>query len=337
MTCPHDEAQAKPAAISELAPVDADAQQQREPEREPEPEQQRRSLPRRAWDRFVYLVWHQLLMTEHPAWERFFARRCPHLAGMIAYFGILSIIPAAFLFISALAIAGALESQGWIVEQLQFVMPEQGADTIVETVESLRENSGSLGLIGFIGLVWGTSNFFSCIESALNIIYGVNNRRFFFQKAWVLFLMLAALVAMTMATLLVAVALPVLRRLDAAAERTLHQPFEDWFVTVGVSIAVAFVFFLSCYRFLPNIAVSTREVWRGALIASVAFEGSILLLPRWAAADRGGFVITTFAGAFIVLIWFYVMAFILLVGGVYNWWWREKRRLRAAAHPVGGA
>src|SRR5690349_21606372 len=149
---------------------------------------------KRAWDRFVYLVWYQMLNTQHPAWERFFARRCPHLAGMIAYFGILSIIPAAFLFISALAVAGALENQGWIVEQLQFAIPGQGANTILRTVESLRENSGSLGLIGFLGLIWGTSNFFSCIESALNIIYGVNNRHFLFQKAWVLFLMLAALV-----------------------------------------------------------------------------------------------------------------------------------------------
>jgi membrane protein len=295
------------------------------------------TLRRRAWDRFVYLVWHQMLMTEHPAWERFFARRCPHLAGMIAYFGVLSIIPAAFLFLSALAVAGALENQGWIVEQLQFAIPEQGADTIVKTVESLRENSGSLGVIGIIGLIWSTSNFFSCIESALNIIYGVNNRHFIFQKAWVLFLMLAALVAMVLGTILVAVALPLIRRFDETAERTLHVPIPDDTVTILISIFVAFFFFLSCYRFLPNVVISTREVWRGAFIAAIAFEGSIQLLPRWVGTDRGGVVISAFAGAFIVLIWFYVMAFILLVGGVYNWWWREKRRLRAAGHPVGGA
>ncbi|MCW2926977.1 MAG: yihY [Thermoleophilia bacterium] len=292
---------------------------------------------RRAWDRFVYLVWHQMILTEHPAWERFFARRCPHLAGMIAYFGVLSIIPAAFLFISALAVAGALENQGWIVEQLQFAIPEQGADTIVETVEGLRKNSGSLGVIGFIGLVWGTSNFFSCIESALNIIYGVNNRHFIFQKAWVLFLMFAALVAMTVGTLAVAVALPLLKAIDKQAEQTLHLPIQDSFVTMLVSAFVAFVFFLSCFRFLPNIAVSTREVWRGAVIAAVAFEASIQLLPQWVGADRGGVIISAFAGAFIVLIWFYVMAFFMLVGGCYNWWWREKRRLAAAGHPVGGA
>jgi YihY family inner membrane protein len=304
---------------------------------QPLAEEPRAPWHRRTWDRAVYLIWHQMMLTEHPAWERFFARRCPHLAGMIAYFGILSVIPAAFLFISALALAGALEDQGWIVEQLQFVMPEEGASTILNTVGSLRENSGSLGVIGILGLIWGTSNFFSCIESALNIIYGVNNRHFIFQKLWVLFLMFMALVAMTMGTLLVGVALPVLDNIDRFAQKSLPGPFEDNLVTVGVSLGFAFFFFLSCYRFLPNIAIATRECWRGAVIAAIAFEGSIRVFPNWVGADRGGLVISTFAGAFIVLIWFYVMAFILLVGGVYNWWWREKRRLRAAAHPVGGA
>ncbi len=295
------------------------------------------TLARRAWDRFVYLVWNQMLMTQHPAWERFFARRCPHLAGMIAYFGVLSIIPAAFLFISALALAGQLESQGWIVEQLQFAMPEEGADAIVETVEQLRENSGSLGVAGFLGLVWSTSNYFSCIESALNIIYGVNNRHFVFQKAWVLFLMSSALAFLVIMTLLVAVALPLLEQIDTIAERTFHLPFEDSLVSTLLSIAFAFIFFLSCYRFLPNTAVSTREVWRGALIASLAFEASIQALPRWVGEDRGGPVISAFAGAFIVLIWFYLMAFVLLVGGVYNWWWREKRRRAANEQLLAGA
>ena len=291
----------------------------------------------RAWRRFHHVVIDQMLRTQHPAWERFFARRCPHLAGMIAYFGVLSIIPAAFLFISALAVAGALENQGWIVEQLQYNIPGQGARTIVRTVESLRENSGSLGVVGFLGLVWGTSNFFSCIESALNIIYGVNNRHFFFQKVWVLFLMFAALLAMTAMTLLVAVALPVLSRVDHAAQARFDLPFVDNVTSIIVSAAVAFVFFLSCYRFLPNTGIATREVWRGAAIAAVAFEGSIQVLPAWVGADRGSVVISAFAGAFIVLIWFYVVAFIMLVGGVYNWWWREKQRLIAASHVIGTA
>lgn len=288
------------------------------------------SLAQRAWRRFVYVVWEQGMKTEHPAWERFFARRCPHLAGMIAYFGVLSVIPGTFLFVSVLGLAGGLENQGWIVEQLKNVMPSQAANTIVRTVDNLRNNSGSLGVIGLAGLIWGTTNFFSCIESGLNIIYGVNNRHFIFQKGWVLLLMAAALLAMLVATLLVTLVLPVLENINDAADHVYHLPVAGGLQSVIISVSMAFLFFLSCYRFLPNTSISTRECWRGALGAAIAFEISILLLPEIVGAQKGGVVISAFAGAFIVLIWLYAMGFILLAGGVYNWWHREKQLRRAA-------
>ncbi|MCW2950464.1 MAG: putative rane protein, partial [Thermoleophilia bacterium] len=191
--------------------------------------------------------------------------------------------------------------------------------------------------VGLFGLIWGTTNFFSCIESALNIIYGVNNRHFIFQKGWVLLLMAAALLAMLGATLLVALVLPVLSNINEAADHVYRLPVAGGLQSIVISVSMAFLFFLSCYRFLPNTHVSTREVWRGAMGAAVAFEISILLLPQWVGADRGGVVLSAFAGAFIVLIWLYVMAFVLLAGGVYNWWWREKQlRAREPAETVMG-
>ena len=293
-----------------------------------------RTQLRRLWRYLVYLVWDQALRTQHPAWERFFARRCPHLAGMIAYFGVLSIIPAAFLFISALSLAGVFENSDeivtWIEEQLRFAIPDEGADTIVATVDQLRDNTASLGAVGVIGLAWATSNFFSSIESAMNIIYGVNNRHFIFQKAWVVLLMFGALVALVGSTLLVAVALPIIGWLEETARDTFNVPLSDSVISIIVVFAFAFFFFLSCYRFLPNTVVHTRHLWRGAVVAASAFTISVLVLPEYVAENRGGALISAFAGAFIVLLWFYLMAFILLVGGVYGWWYREKQRLRAA-------
>jgi membrane protein len=290
-----------------------------------------RSIGRRVWVHWVVRPFRQILLTEHPAWERFFSRRCPHLAGMIAYFGILSIIPAAFLFVSALGFAGYLEAQGWVVTQLSYVMPEQGVSTITRTVNRLRESSGSLGLIGLFGLVWGTSNFFSCIESGLNIIYGVNNRVFLRQKALVLLLMLFALVMMTLGTIAVTISSPVLQKADKFANTVLHFDVTESGISLAVSALFAFFYFLSCYRFLPNVEIHTRDVWRGALLATIGFEVSIHLLLRYLSVYSNDVVMAAFQGAFIVMIWFYLMAFILLVGGTFNWWRVEKRR-RFAQH-----
>lgn len=284
---------------------------------------------RSGWHRYVVHPWRQVVLTEHPAWERFFAERCPHLAGMIAYFGILSIIPAAFLFVSLLSFAGYLEAQGWIVRQLAYVMPEQGVDTIVRTVNLLRERAGSLGLIGALGLVWGTTNFFSCIESGLNIIYGVSNRVFIKQKALVLLLMVAALTCMVLGVIAVTLSTPLLKQGIGVADDVLHINVTEAGISVVVSFAFTFLFFLSCYRFLPNTQVETAQVWRGAMVAAFFFELSIHFLPLYLTYNRDGVVLKAFAGALIVLIWFYIVSFVLLVGGVINWWQVEKQRLRS--------
>jgi membrane protein len=272
----------------------------------------------------------QIVMTEHPAWERFFARRCPHLAGMIAYFGILSLIPAAFVFLATLQWVGVLGNvQDWLVEQFQFLLPEDAVDVLVETIDYAEANYRSVGLVGLFGLVWGTSNFFSCIESGLNIIHGVNNRYFFKQKGLVIVLMTAALGVMTFGMFSVVVARPVIDRFQNVGDElldVLHVNITSFGVSVVVSLIFAFFFFLSCYRFLPNVDIHTRECWRGALIAAISFEISIHILQDYLARQRGSIVFEFFAGTFILLIWFYVMAFVLLAGGTYNWWRMEKRR-----------
>lgn len=286
----------------------------------------------RIWQRTVVVPYRQVLLTEHPAMENFFANRCTHLAGMIAYFGILSIIPAVFLFISTLGLFGYLETQGWVVEQIRFVLPSrddgaagEGTRSILRTVDYLRARSSSLGVIGAVGLIWGTSNFLSCIESGLNIVYGVNNRPFLKQKAWVLFLMLIALVCMTLSVVGGALALPLLQAGDRLAESALHIDVTSAVISIFISMFFAFMFLLSCYRFLPNTEVHTSDVWRGALAGSVLFELTVHALPLYLSYSSENVVFQAFAGALILLVWFYLGALILLAGGVVNWWRAEKR------------
>ncbi|MBC7645436.1 MAG: YihY/virulence factor BrkB family protein [Thermoleophilia bacterium] len=293
----------------------------------------RKAFYRRFYRHWINRPYRQIVLTEHPAMERFFAERCTHLAGMIAYFGLLSIIPAGFLFISALGFAGYLEAQGWIVNQLTYIMPAGGVKPIVDTVNTLRANTNSLGVIGLVGLIWGTTNFFSCIESGLNIIYGVNNRVFLRQKGLVLILMTVALAFMTVGVIIITVAIPTLQKADRFANSILHFNITDAAISIGVTMVFAFLFFLSCYRFLPNTDVRTRDIWRGALGAAFFFELSVHILPLYLAYNRSGVAIKAFGGILISLIWFYLMSIILLAGGVYNWWRVEKRRRAHEGEP----
>ncbi len=74
----------------------------------------------------------------------------------------------------------------------QHILPGQSARDLLKTVRSIQRNAGTLGAIGFIGIVWTALGFYSALESALNIVFGVQNRGFLHQK-WVTFVLVAAL------------------------------------------------------------------------------------------------------------------------------------------------
>jgi membrane protein len=282
-----------------------------------------------AWRTLVTTPLRQVVLQEHPAVRKFFADRCTHLAGMIAYFGLLSIIPAAFLFVSVLAWSGHLSSQGWVVHQLSFIMPGPGVHDIVRTVDSLRSNSGSVGLIGVVGLIWGSLAFFSVIESALNIVYGVENRKFLHQKVWVLFLVAASVVVMVVSVVIATFTLPYLERTNKLISESFFAKYTsfDTIVSTFVSLIVVFAFLCMMYRLLPNVHVHTSEVWRGALVGALAFEVSVQLLPLLLQAAEYTVVLRAFTGGVIVLVWFYFMSLMLLVGAELNWWLAYKRAL----------
>ena len=46
----------------------------------------------------------------------------------------------------------------------------------------MQNNAAALGIIGGVGLLWSSLSLFSALESALNIVYGLPNRRFLHGK-----------------------------------------------------------------------------------------------------------------------------------------------------------
>ena len=109
---------------------------------------------------------------------KFFQDRGPHLAAMIAYFGLLSSVSLIFLALALLGFTGRAEESSYLVKELQRLFPSQGINDIVRVVETITSNAATLGLIGGAFLVWTSLSLFSVLESAFNIVYGRPNRSF---------------------------------------------------------------------------------------------------------------------------------------------------------------
>jgi membrane protein len=268
------------------------------------------------------------LLEGHPIIRNFFADRCTHLAAMVAYYALLSLLPLLFLAFSLIGLAGRPDEHTFLIRQIQQVMPGQSVESIVKLATSLQNNSTELGVIGAVGLLWGALGFLSALESALNIIYDVPNRRFVRSKLTVFTFVGAGLVAML---------------LSLVVATTAHAFFERhgsgiFAVTVGRfvlalvgSTAVTAAFLFVVYRYLPNTPVTAREVLAGTTLATVLMQLSFQVLPIYLRYSGTLPALRVFGGAVVLLVWLFLMGNILLLGAEVNWWVGRGKPLAEAA------
>jgi membrane protein len=264
--------------------------------------------------------------------HKFFADRGTHLAAMVAYFALLSFVPLVFLALSLFGLAHRAEASDFFVRELKHAFPGTSLHSIITLVHRVQNNAAALGIIGGVGLLWSSLSFFSALESAFNIVYGLPNRRFLHGKG-----IAAALMASVLTTLFVSLVVGAfggsvlkhhLRFADSSAVADI--------VSFGASLTGVFVFLLVIYRWLPNTQVSWREALPGAIAGSVVLEASFLVLPIFVRHASVNVTLRTLGGPAILLLWLYVMANVIVFGAELNWWWRERHLEAPEPLPVTG-
>jgi YihY family inner membrane protein len=90
-------------------------------------------------------------------------------------------------------------------------------------------------------------------------------------------------------------------------------------LTSLLSPGASFLAFLVMYRFLPNTSVRLRDVWLGALLASIAFEGVKWGFVYYVQNYIDYKVIYGSVGAVVALLtWVYLSAIIVLLGALVS-------------------
>jgi membrane protein len=260
--------------------------------------------------------------------HKFFADRGTHLAAMVAYFALLSFVPLVFLTLSLFGLAHRAKASDFFIRELKHAFPGTSVDHIINLVHHVQNNAAALGIIGGVGLLWSSLSFVSALESALNIVYGLPNRRFFHGKGIAAALMAGVLTTLFISLVVGAFGGSVLRHHLRFAD----SPAVADTVSFGASLLGVFVFLLVVYRWLPNTHVSFQEALPGAILGSVVLESSFLALPFFVRHASVNVTLRTLGGPAILLLWMYVMANVMIFGGELNWWWRERRRERSEAH-----
>ncbi len=265
--------------------------------------------------------------------HKFFADRGTHLAAMVAYFALLSFVPLVFLALALFGLADRAQASDFFVKELEHAFPGTSIESIVTLAVRVQKNAAALGIIGGIGLLWSSLSLFSALESALNIVYGLPNRRFLHGKG-----IAAALTASVLTTLFVSLVVGFLgvdflkHNLGTFA----RSPALAYIVSIGTSLVGVFLFLLVIYHWLPNTDVAWEEALPGAVLGALVLEASFQVLPFFVRFADINVTLRTLGGPAILLLWMYVMANVIVFGGELNWWWRERRLEVPTSVPVGG-
>jgi membrane protein len=254
--------------------------------------------------------------------QKFFADRGTHLAAMIAYFALLSFVPLTFLALALLGFAGRADESSFLVTELKRALPGIPIRNIADLVRTVQHNAAAIGVIGAAFLLWTSLSLFSVLESAFNIVYGRPNRSFLHGKLVATVLLLGSLVTLFVALLAGSIGAEALNRY---APSFLGNTYVAYSLSLVVSLAGIFVFLVTVYYALTNVQLTIKEVFPGAIFASILLEASFQGLPVYVAFSDLNPTLRAFGSTAILLVWLYVMANVIVFGAEINWWRKRER------------
>jgi membrane protein len=227
------------------------------------------------------------------------------LAAAIAHYAFVSLLPLLLFVLAVGTYLGGEALARAVVDRVGGLLAPSGQELFTQALTS-PVGRGPAGLVGLLGVLWGTLKVFRGLDLAFSRLYGTASEKSFLgglRNAVVVLasvgLGVAGVVAVVAAVAVVDGALAV-----ALAPLTL-------FVTL-------LVVFFPLYYVFPDVPVSPRRALPGTVLAAV---GWTLLAAGFGfyTSVAGSFALYGVLGAVLLLVtWLYLGALVVLAGGLLN-------------------
>jgi membrane protein len=249
------------------------------------------------------------------------AHKDARLGAALAYYSIFSLGP---LIIIAIAIAGFFFGQelvrGEVLNNLKALLGDTGVKAVEGMLGADKREEGIVAtIIGVATLIFAAVGVVVQLKDALNTVWEVKTppgkgiwgfaRTYVLSFAGVLSLGFLLLISMLVTTAL------------AAGSKYL-APLLPEFALQAVSFAVSFLvialLFAMMFKWLPDAAVSWRDVWLGAAVTAFLFELGKFLIGLYIGKQGLESTYGAAASIVVVLIWVYYSAQIVLFGAEFT-------------------
>jgi membrane protein len=263
------------------------------------------------------------------------------LAASLAFYTIFSVAPILLIAVGAASIFFERQTAvDHVVQQVQNLAGPQGA----EVIRTILRSSAGFGkgawaiAVGLVTLFLGASVVFAELQSALNQIWRVKVEvRHGFVVDYLLDRLRSFSIALVVGFLLL------VSLILSAALSALQEYMTNWMpkfpglwqgANIVVSLIVVALLFAMIYRYLPDVELDWSDVWIGAAVTSVLFNGGKYLIGLYLGQAAIGSAFGA-AGSFaVLLVWIYYSGLICFLGAEFTHVYahREGRRIQPQTH-----
>ncbi len=240
------------------------------------------------------------------------------VAGSLAYYALLALIPAMIAVISIYGLAFDASDVERQIADLADTLPEAAQELITEQLSSVVEgNAAGLGIgvaISILAALWSASSGMKALIAATNIVFNEDETRGFLELRGLAVALTFAMILVGGAALGAIVLLPRLLPLGTLGETLVSLAV--WPLVVLVMAGGLAVL----YRYGPAHTNPSWE-WAGVGAGGAAVLWALLtLIFSFYVTTFGSFSATygALAGVIVLLLWFYLSGFVVLLGAEVN-------------------
>jgi membrane protein len=256
-------------------------------------------------------------MDKHPNVKAFIEKIGKDNIGMLAAFVswsvLTSIVP---IIVGLIAISGLFlrspSAQASVVSHIEAATQHTfNRAEIMSLVHLSTEHTGLLGLVGFLGILWGGSNAGGSISTAFQAIFETTGRSFIKEK-----LIDIGMIFVFTALMLVIVAGSAAGSIITSLVKGVPVPGLVEFIGLAISLISAFILYMAIYLVFPNIKPPFKfgNVWKGAAVSAVLFTLLSLIWPIYAHYQNFGKYGQLLSAMLLLTAWIYFFSLITMVG-----------------------
>ncbi|CAN5249942.1 N/A [soil metagenome] len=253
------------------------------------------------------------------------------LSAIVAYFAIIS-LPGLLVIVVQLVgyFFGEADVEGEITERVTEAMGRGAAQDIQDIIAHAAEGEDSTiaNIFGIGTLIFGSTGVFFHLQKSLNQIWGVKPdpdlglKKLIIDRVFSLGMVLAngflLLVSLSLSSLLAVFSDWVLNNLP---EITLYL---FYIINYLVSMVIVTLLFALIFKFLPDVVISWRVVWIGAIVTAILFLLSEIALSIYFANVDVGSIYGSAGSMVVMMLWITYSCLILFFGASFTYVYAQR-------------